>query len=88
MQCPFLLQAGEACYCEVLADHWEDWLRLRSSWVCRNAWAELCLHFEDVMKQADHPSQPLIDDRETIHPSRFGHINRIGGLHSILSDLT
>jgi len=87
MQCPFLLHAGKACYCEVLADRCQDWLRLWSSWVCKNAWEELCPRFKDVMKEAADSPQRLIDDRGSIHPSRIGHINRIGGIHAILADL-
>ena len=87
MQCPFLLQPGEAFYCEVLADRCGDWLRLCSSWVCRHAWEERCPRFRDVMREVDIPAQEFIDDRGCLHPSQIGHINRIGGVNAILTDL-
>ena len=67
MQCLFLLRAGNACYCEVVSDHREHWRALLSSWVCRNAWEELCPRYRGLIKKAGDPPQPLFDHSETVH---------------------
>lgn len=87
MQCLFLLRAGNACYCEVVSDHREHWRALLSSWVCRNAWEELCPRYRGLIKKAGDPPQPLFDHSETVHTSCIGHLNRIGGYPAIRPDL-
>lgn len=87
MQCLFLLRAGNACHCEAVTDKKKHGRPLFSSWVCRNAWEELCPHYRGLIKAAGNPPQPLFDPSETLHTSRIGHLNRMGGYQAIRPDL-
>ena len=84
MQCVFLLRTGEACYCEVLADRYGDGRQLPSSWVCKNTWETHCPYFQDAMDEKGKPVQRVVDEIPGLHPSRIGHLNRIGGYRAIL----
>ncbi len=80
MQCVFLLQTGNACYCEVLVDKYGDGRELPSSWVCNsNAWKALCPYYQDEMDEEGKPVERVVDEMSGLHPSRIGHFNRIGG---------
>jgi len=83
MQCVFLLRAGKACHCEVLADRYGEERRLSSSRVCENAWESLCPLYQDAMDTGNERADKVADEIP-LHPSRIGHFNRIGGYRVLL----
>jgi hypothetical protein len=94
MQCVFLLQTDGLCHCEVLADRYGDRQQLSSSWSCQNALETLCPYFQGATLMEDRRVDladmfDLVDyEMPSLHPSRIGHFNRIGGFRALLPNLT
>jgi len=76
MQCVFLLRTGKVCYCEVLVDRYGDRRELPSSWVCKNAWKDLCPYYQDAM-DTDFCSIFLAERHETRHIEEGKPVERV-----------
>ncbi len=93
MQCVFLLQTNGRCQCEILTDRYGDGRQLSSSWLCENALEALCPLYRDTILIQDRQADvfdmfDLLDyEMPSLHPSRIGHFNRIGGYRVLLPHL-
>lgn len=94
MQCVFLLRRDGVCHCEVLADRYGDGQQLPSSWLCENALEALCPHYRDAIRMESQRVDlvemfDLLDyEMPSLHPSRIGHFNRVGGYRALLPHLS
>jgi hypothetical protein len=84
MQCVFLFRKGKVCCCEVLVDGYGEKREPPSSWVCKNAWKDLCPYYQDAM-DIDFCSIFLAERNEIRHREEGKPVERvvdeIPGLH-------